>query len=44
MEKTGRVSMAKEKRNEYRIALYVFYDYNQLTNAFDVRFCVLTHV
>lgn len=44
VEKTDRVSMAKEKRNEYRIALYTFYDYNQLTNAFDVRFCCLTHV
>ena len=33
---TERVTMTPEKRKEYRVALFTFYDYNQLSNHYDV--------
>ena len=36
VEKTERVTMAPEKRKEYRVALFTFYDYNQLSNHYHV--------
>ena len=36
VEKSERVSMSLEKRKEYRVVLFTFYDYNQLSNHYDV--------